>query len=265
MSLKSAFLIVLAGLSLCGCSSAERVSEDPDWPLEFAERRLYRDQGRMIYATSASRASEGVRTLLRLEEDYREITGAEPAAIVSVVLGPSEVLPLRDRERYLALLEENPRLMEGLNVSQPEGEVEFSPEAFATMTPGVFRADQLIGEVDPRFASARVSFLPTESQRRSVVRDMIEQGMDAQEIPLWKRLLIAPFLGMVADPITEKFGQLHDLMWLQGRAVEHDPAWSEEELKQFRDLYSEKIGLKKKIDFSEVKKEMEAAEAKAAP
>ena len=255
-------LLIVGGVAVVGCSSAERIADDPMWPTEFAERRLYRDQDRMIYATNATRASEGVRTLLRLEEDYREITGEDPIGVIAVVLGPGEALPLRDRERYRELLEENPRLLEGISGSPDSSDspVEFSPEALATITPGVFRADQITGEIDPRFATVKVSFLPTESQRRRVVRDMIDQGMDAQKIPTWKRLLVTPFLGMITDPIAEKFEQIHDLVWLQSRAVEHDPPWSAEELENFRDRYSEKIGLKEPPDFTEVKKEMEAAE-----
>ena len=73
-----------------GCSpsssTADRVTENETWPLSWGDRELFIHEGQLAYATSGSAAAEAAEVVIGVAADFREITGAEPAHTVLIVL-----------------------------------------------------------------------------------------------------------------------------------------------------------------------------------
>ena len=234
---------------LCGCRVADRVETNEVWPLSWNDRELYSHEGQLAYATSGSAAAEASDVVIEVASQFQEITGEVPRSLLLVVLDEDDPFPIEQfADRLPEIMEQSQNIL-GSDSEAPfelsnsrRGELPISLEQVITLVP-LFSNP---GTISPLPLSATdtlfVAMVPTSDHRASVITDLIDVALEAQDLGFWQRTLMSPVLPVVkrlARKLVEKISQV----FIFQSFLTEFPQWDQEEKQRYRSIFFERVGL----------------------
>ncbi len=244
-----ALLWGVGSLLLCGCQVAERVETSEVWPLNWNERELFSHEGQLAYATSGSAAAEAAKVVIEVADQFREITGEEPGSLLLIVLDEDDSPPVEQfADRLPEVIEESRHIL-GSDSETPfelpisgGNEPPISVEQLVTLVPLFSKP----GTISPLPFTATdtlfVALVPTTDHRASVITDLINAALEAQDLGFWQRTLMSPVLPVVkrlARKLVEKISQVFIFQSL----LTEFPQWTREEKDHYRSVFIERVGI----------------------
>jgi len=242
-------LAVAVAVVVAGCARAERVETDPRWPLAWRGLDLYRHDGELAYASNAGAAAEICSLAREVADEFRERTGAEPAAWIHIAVDrgdPSIVAAAgTDHEALLrAMGEVVPG--DGSHPGAPDVPPGVEVEVVYALVPFVLPPGTLgpLPADDAPDAEREwvETLIPTSGRLVESTDRLIDAALEAEGVGFWERLVIAPILPFLKGKMRERIEGLLRFA-LFGYQVASVAEWSPEERRAHLDRYSADLGL----------------------
>lgn len=211
--------LLLLSFAITGCARLDRIENPPDWPQTWQGRTLFTTERGWYYADRAEIALEADEIVRDAHKHFRREAGRAPPHGLIIMATPQDTpidLPT-DPSIHLAVEQARDAIADDPQAAETMTDVQrttaiAAAERMMTLVGASFQIEADAGaipDLPPEAArdAAWVAVLPSRSQIRRVSRDLFEEELRREGVPLAVRMLMSPGLawaeGALVDAMTD--------------------------------------------------------------